>query len=181
MGNAPHHNNVSTGIRAYLDIETTFMGVISVVGIYRPDWGVWQLVGGGVTDVNLYAALEGIQSIVTFNGASFDLPVIRKRLHADLRHEYEHIDLLRICHRRNLYGGLKVVEQRLGIARATAGISGRDAPQLWHLYETYGDEAALQTLLHYNREDVINLALIEMLLNGATPTTPADAVHIIHE
>lgn len=166
-------------MRAYLDIETTFEGSISVVGIYRPDQGTVQLVGGGVCDINLYAALEGVTTIVTFNGSSFDLPVIRKRLYADLKRDYAHSDLLYVCRRRGLRGGLKVVERHLGIARETAGISGWDAPRLWYRYETRDDQAALHTLLRYNREDVVNLALLEALLDGAPVTPPTAAVRII--
>jgi hypothetical protein len=151
-------------MRAYLDIETTFDGTISVIGIYRPDFGTIQLVGGGVRDLPLYEALDGVTTLVTFNGTSFDLPIIRKRLYVDLKNEFEHSDLLYICRRRGLRGGLKKVEMLLGIGRATAGVSGWDAPRLWNRYETYGDHKALQTLLDYNREDVINLALLEFHL-----------------
>ncbi|MDZ4719925.1 MAG: ribonuclease H-like domain-containing protein [Roseiflexaceae bacterium] len=148
-------------MRAYLDIETTFAQTISVIGIYRPDCGTIQLVGGGISDLALYDALDGVETIVTFNGASFDLPVIRKRLYVDLKQEFTHCDLLYVCRRRGLRGGLKKVETLLGIERATAGITGWDAPKLWHRYETLGDQAALDGLLTYNREDVINLAVLE--------------------
>lgn len=155
-------------MRAYLDIETAFDGAISVIGIYRPDLGTIQLVGGGVRDLPLYEALDGVTTLVTFNGTSFDLPIIRKRLYVDLKNEFEHSDLLYICRRRGLRGGLKKVEMLLGIGRATAGVSGWDAPRLWNRYETYGDHRALQTLLDYNREDVINLALLEFHLGLIT-------------
>lgn len=168
-------------MRAYLDIETTFAGNISVIGIYRPDSGTIQLVGGGVSDLNLYRSLEGVSTIITFNGSSFDLPVIRKRLMADLKAEFAHRDLLYICRRRGLRGGLKVVEQILGIARETAGISGWDAPRLWYRYETYADEAALATLLAYNYEDVVNLALLEAVLDGVSATSPAPAITVLME
>jgi uncharacterized protein YprB with RNaseH-like and TPR domain len=152
-------------MRAYLDIETTFDQCISVIGIYRADMGTVQLVGSGVSDLNLYRALEGVATIVTFNGSSFDLPCIRKRLFSDLKSEFDHCDLLYMCRRRGLRGGLKVVEQRLGIARETVGISGWDAPRLWRRYEALDDLEALHTLLRYNREDVINLALLEAVLD----------------
>jgi uncharacterized protein len=154
-------------MRAYLDIETTFAGSISVIGIYRPDQGTTQLVGGGVKDINLYNALAGVTTIITFNGSGFDLPVIRKRLYADLDSEFDHRDLLYVCRKRGLRGGLKVVEQRFGIARDTAGISGFDAPRLWNRYEMRGEQAALDTLLAYNYEDVVNLAILEAMLDDA--------------
>lgn len=150
---------------AYLDIETTWSRTISVIGIYRPDAGVVQLVGHGVTDVNLYAALEGISTIYTFNGASFDLPVIRKQLYADLKSEFVHRDLLHECRRQNLRGGLKIVEQKIGIARPTAGIDGRDALRLWQAYDAYGDQAALDLLLRYNRDDIVNLPRLRCYLH----------------
>jgi uncharacterized protein YprB with RNaseH-like and TPR domain len=162
-------------MRAYLDIETTFSGAISVIGMYCPGRGTTQLVGGGVNDLNLYAALADVTTLVTFNGSGFDLPVIRKRLLADLRAEYDHRDLLYICRKRGLRGGLKVVEQRLGIARATAGISGFDAPRLWARYERLDDEAALKTLLAYKRRFQSGCRCRSVL--AAKPPTLTDTTH----
>lgn len=163
-------------MRAYLDIETTFSGAISVIGIYRPDVGTIQLVGGGVHDIALYEALAGVETLVTFNGSSFDLPVIRRRLYADLKRDFAHCDLLYVCRRQGLRGGLKKVEEMLGIARETAGISGWDAPRLWHRYEVHGDEEALRLLLDYNREDVVNLAVLETHLGLAEFVRPVEVV-----
>ncbi|MFN8504964.1 hypothetical protein [Kouleothrix sp.] len=56
-------------MRAYLDIETTFSNTISVIGIYRPDIGTIQLVGGGVRDLALYEALGGVRTLVTSTAA----------------------------------------------------------------------------------------------------------------
>lgn len=168
-------------LRAYLDIETSFEQSISVIGVYRPDYGTIQLVGAGVHDINLYQALEGVSTIVTFNGTSFDLPFIKKRLWSDLKSEFEHADLLYICRRRGLRGGLKVVEQRLGIKRESAGISGWDAPRLWSRYDTYGDRQALETLLTYNWEDVVHLAILEALLEGQAAPKIAPDIRVLHE
>jgi uncharacterized protein YprB with RNaseH-like and TPR domain len=152
-------------VSAYLDIETAFDGSITVIGVFRPDFGTIQLVGGGVTDVNIYRALEGITTIYTYNGGSFDLPVIRRRLRVDLKQDFQHHDLMRDCWKQGLKGGLKKVELTIGIARGTAGLSGWDAPRLWYRYETKGDQAALDLLLRYNRDDVINLPRLRAYLH----------------
>ena len=168
-------------MRAYLDIETAFDGSVTVVGIYRAGERTIQLVGGGVNDVRLYEALDGVTSLVTFNGTCFDLPVLRKRLFADLKREYQHCDLMYICRKRGLRGGLKLIEQRLGIARETAGISGWDAPRLWQRYDMLGDQAALELLLRYNWEDVVNLARLEACLDGTSDPALASSIDVVME
>ena len=44
-------------MKAYLDIETCAGGAVTVVGIYREDRGLRQLVGGEITDVTVWEAL----------------------------------------------------------------------------------------------------------------------------
>ncbi len=163
----------SHGPFAYLDIETAYNNSITVIGIYRPDGGTFQLVGGGVTDVNLYRALEGVGTIFTYNGGRFDLPVIRRCLQADLVQEYRHHDLMFDCWKHGLKGGLKKVELQIGIARGTQGLTGWDAPRLWHRWDVYGDAAALKLLLRYNRDDIINLPRLRAYLH----TLPDEPVH----
>ena len=77
---------------------------------------------------------------VTFNGASFDLPVLR-RTFPELACPVLHLDLKPLCRRIGLGGGLKSVEDRLGIARPPhlLGRSGMDAVRLWRTYQATGD------------------------------------------
>lgn len=153
-------------MKAYLDIETAFDGAISVAGLYAQDRGMIQLVGGMVTDVSVWQALEGVETICTYNGTRFDLPVIRRRLGLDLAAEFRTHDLMYDCWRHGLYGGLKRVEEQIGIFRRSKGIDGRDAMRFWSLYENGGDEKALEILLAYNRDDVLNLPVLEARLSG---------------
>jgi uncharacterized protein YprB with RNaseH-like and TPR domain len=48
----------------------------------------------------------------------------------------------------------------LGIPRQLQGISGWDAVLLWQRYQNYGDQNALELLLQYNKEDMVNLKVL---------------------
>ncbi|HZE21251.1 MAG TPA: ribonuclease H-like domain-containing protein, partial [Desulfobaccales bacterium] len=62
-------------------------------------------------------------------------------------------------------GGLKKIEPRFGIRRPDEvhGMDGYMAVLLWERYQR-GDRGALERLLTYNREDVVNL---ETLMEAA--------------
>ena len=156
---------------AYLDIETTglsrFYQDITVIGIYIVDGSysrLVQLVGEEVAKDNLLEALEGVSTIFTYNGSSFDLPFIRACLGIDLAEKYHHHDLMYDCWRNNLYGGFKAVEAQLGISRQLKGIGGLEAVTLWWRYQNDDDQNALAMLLEYNREDVVNLKTLRQIL-----------------
>ncbi len=151
-------------MKAYLDIETSFGGEITIVGIFHPPKRMVQLIGDEVNWTNLWKALEGVASIVTYNGNRFDLPKIRQFVGLDLPKYFECQDLMHACHRKNLFGGLKRVEDELGIERETRGIDGMDAMRLWEQYRRSADEQSLQILLEYNREDTMNLYHLEARL-----------------
>jgi uncharacterized protein YprB with RNaseH-like and TPR domain len=152
---------------AYLDIEITGLSCqyaeITVIGIYLvngADSRLVQLVGTEVTRENLLESLEGVNTIYTYNGSRFDLPFIHGALGIDLNTLADHHDLMYDCWRCNLYGGFKAVEQQLGIPRQLQNISGWDAVLLWQKYQDYGDLNALEVLLRYNKEDVLNLKML---------------------
>jgi hypothetical protein len=158
-------------IEAYLDIETTGLSPdyheITVVGIYLvegSDTRFVQLVGEEITEESLFEVLEGVSTIFTYNGKRFDFPFIRDRLGLNLEAEFGHHDLMYDCWRNNLYGGFKAVEQQLGIPRRLTGIGGLEAVMLWWKYINEGDRTALELLLEYNREDVMNLTVLRQSL-----------------
>ena len=156
---------------AYLDIETTglcsFYDEITVIGIcLSKDSGneLVQLVGGDVTRANLLRTLRCVDTIYTYNGSRFDLPFINSRLRVNLREHFHHHDLMHDCWSNNLYGGFKAVEQQLGIPRRLRGIGGAEAVILWWRYQINHDRKALDLLLEYNKEDVVNLIALRWKL-----------------
>ena len=152
---------------AYLDIETTGLSCqyadITVIGIYlvgdkRPKF--MQLVGKDINVNNLLEAVDGVGTFYTYNGSRFDMPFIHGSLGVNLETIAEHHDLMYDCWRCNLRGGFKAVEQQLGISRKLKGVNGLDAIFLWRKYLEYNDEEALDKLLKYNKEDVVNLKVL---------------------
>lgn len=153
---------------AYLDIETTglcsFYDEITVIGICLANNNgnkLVQLVGGDVTRTNLLRTLRCVDTIYTYNGSRFDLPFISSRLRLNLRDHFHHRDLMHDCWRNDLYGGFKAVERKLGIPRRVKGIGGAEAVILWWRYQIHRDRKALDLLLEYNREDVVNLMTLK--------------------
>jgi len=157
---------------AYLDIETTGLSCqyadITVIGIYLVNGResrLVQLVGREVTRDNLLEALDGVNTIYTYNGSRFDLPFINDLLGIDLEGVADHHDLMYDCWRCNFFGGFKAVEQQLGIPRQLKGIGGLEAVLLWQSYQEDSDRNALDLLLQYNKEDVMNLKVLRERLH----------------
>ena len=155
-------------VEAYLDIETTGLSPtgaeITVIGIHvcNGDAATFvQLVGMDITADSILEALNGVQILHTYNGRRFDLPFIHRKLGINLEEMFSHRDLMYDCWRNNLRGGFKSVEQQLGIERESKGITGFDAVRLWWRYVDAFDLDALNTLLKYNKEDVLNLKILK--------------------
>jgi len=144
---------------AYLDIETTGCGSedrITVIGLY--DGYDMQAFIRGENLGDFPEAVSRFKMLVTFSGSAFDLPFIR-RTFPELKMDQLHVDLCHLLRRLGLSGGLKRIEGQLGIRRApeTEGLDGWDAVRLWNAH-LRGSGDALDLLLAYNKEDVINMA-----------------------
>lgn len=144
---------------AYLDIETTslspFEGIVTVVSVH----------GGGTTQTfvkednleELPSYLRKFGVLVTFNGSLFDLPFLSVHF-PQLEPPAAHIDLRFLLYRIGQAGGLKRIEERLGLGNrdGVEGIRGLDAVRLWEEYRR-GNASALERLVRYNRADTVNL------------------------
>ena len=155
---------IDYGKIGYVDIETTglskYTDKITTIGIYDGEKSRIFIRGKDLNE-----ALEHLQEfdiLVTFNGKQFDLPFIE--YHFRTKINSIHLDLRFMLKEFGLKGGLKAIENTLGISRAeeVEEVDGLEAVRLWRAYERLGDEKALDKLIMYNIEDIINL---EKLLN----------------
>jgi uncharacterized protein YprB with RNaseH-like and TPR domain len=143
----------------FLDIETSggYEGVddITVIGLY--DGNKVQTFINGVNLNAFEPAIAPYEVVITFNGALFDLPVIRRHFrHVEL--PPVHIDLRFFLRRLGYRGGLKTIEKAFALSRSARidGMSGYDAVNLWEAYRS-GDNGALEYLIEYNTADIVNL------------------------
>lgn len=149
------------GEATYLDIETTSEGRVTVIGLWDPRRGPRLYVRGH----NLGQFVEeSLDVVVTFNGGSFDLPVLRRSF-PRWRFHGLHVDLRTVMGQLGERGGLKSIEQRLGVGRPEhlLGVSGADAISLWGAFRRSGSKEALRRLLEYNLYDVIQLRSVAQI------------------
>ena len=122
--------------------------------------------GKDVTAQSIVEVLQGADVLYTYNGSRFDLPFIYCRLGINPATITRHCDLMYDCWKNNLYGGFKAVERQLGIERRLTEVNGYEAVRLWWRYVDYFDLDALNTLLEYNKEDVLNLKVLREKLGS---------------
>jgi uncharacterized protein len=166
---------------AYLDIETSDDVVgragISAIGVLDRN-GVRLLLAGRDLDDFPAVAAEW-KLLVTFNGLSFDVPVLRRAFPA-WQPPACHIDLRHVLARLGHDGGLKSIERRLpmlGLGRPAHldGIDGWDACWLYRR-GVNGDRAALRRFAEYNLYDAVNLrTLMAYAFNEMVERETADA------
>ena len=167
------------GSVAYVDTETT--GLAGGTGTYVFAAAVARPIDSGLRVVQFFLPQPGMESsllhalleemnaadrVATFNGSSFDLPLLRtrwvmSRMPGDLSHP-SHVDLLtlsRALYRHRLDScTLRSVEIRLLGYERDDPIAGSMVPDAYFRYLRYGPDQLLEMALEHNRLDVISLA-----------------------
>ncbi|WP_440990119.1 ribonuclease H-like domain-containing protein [Haloarchaeobius baliensis] len=152
----------------FFDIETTGLSQdrddVTTVSFHQAGETTTLVRGDNLTAGALHEQFDDAALVATFNGARFDVPFLETSFDVDI--DVPHVDLMYPCKRLGLSGGLKTIEQDVGIGRDEPDITGRDAVRLWHEYERGSDEA-LDTLVRYNRDDARNLqTLMDVVADG---------------
>jgi uncharacterized protein YprB with RNaseH-like and TPR domain len=143
----------------FVDIETSggYQGMdeITMIGTY--DGKEARTFIAGVNLPGFESAIASFDLVITYNGASFDLPFIRRSF-PGISLPVAHIDLRSLLGKLKYRGGLKGIERQMGLTRDPSidQMNGYDAVKLWRRYQE-GDASALDLLVKYNSADTVNL------------------------
>jgi uncharacterized protein YprB with RNaseH-like and TPR domain len=146
----------------YLDVETSGLDGcgLTVVGVSDGRGYRCFIRGINLTSESLQRELSKSRLLITFYGSAFDLPLLKRSFPSlTLLSTLPHFDLYFAARRLGLGGGLKRLEEVLGIGRdpEIEGMTGADAVRLWAEWVRDGNEESLGRLIAYNRADVLNL------------------------
>jgi uncharacterized protein YprB with RNaseH-like and TPR domain len=183
---------------AYIDAETTGLArgagtYAFLVGVGRYREGTLEVAQFFMRDpaeeAAMLAALRGYLAasgaLVTFNGKTFDLPLLRTRYVAN-RQDYPfgdlpHLDLLSLARRlwrsRLSSRAMSALEAEvLGYARPPGDVSGWLIPALYFDYLRDGDARPLRGVLAHNATDVLSMAALLAHAAALTADPFADVV-----
>ncbi len=142
----------------FLDIETTgYHGDITVLGLYDGTDTKTFVRGINMDRKTVLDELSKYKMAVSFNGLSFDMPIMQK--YFGFKWNKPHVDLRFVCSRLGYSGGLKKIEKVFNLKRddEVEGMSGEDAVTLWRDWRKNHNRDALDKIIAYNEEDIVNL------------------------
>jgi tetratricopeptide (TPR) repeat protein len=167
---------------AFVDTETT--GLAGGTGTYA------FLVGVGVFEGETFAIhqffmrdfheepaqlhalgelLDGLEAVVSFNGKSFDMPLLETRFlmarQPPRLHGAPHLDLLPVARRFWKYRlescALSSLETEvLGVRRARSDVPGWLIPSLYVDYARSGDAREMPRIFYHNAQDILSLVTL---------------------
>jgi len=183
----------------YLDTETTGLAggtgtcafLIGVGAIEGSDFVVRQFFLRDYPEEKavleaLAEVLRGYQGLVTFNGKTFDVPLLETRfrlarqrspfgrmIHLDLLHPARQLWKLRLesCRLTHLEAEI------LGIGR-TGDVDGAEIPGIYFDYLRSGDARGLQPVFYHNSLDIVTLAALTAELARIIRTESARGVDV---
>lgn len=194
----PGISNLSLEEFAFLDTETT--GLMGGTGTYAFLIGVGKFISGEfhLSQIMMrnpdeepaqLAVLEELlapcAAIVTYNGKTFDIPLLRTRYKTHKWQfpikNYPHIDLLHLARRlwrdRLPSRTLGNIEAHvLGALRTEEDIPGWTIPQLYFDYLFTGDATPLKRVVYHNEVDIVSLAALFCYANDLLTNPTSESI-----
>jgi uncharacterized protein YprB with RNaseH-like and TPR domain len=146
--------------------------------------------------VALDERLAAAELTVTFNGRTFDLPLLRSRYRqnrrflpslsegvARLGEDRPHLDLLHPARRlwRQRLQSCRLInleQQILGLMRSEDDVPGRLIPELYLAYVQSGLAGEMRRVFYHNLEDIVTMVGLADQLSRAFGETPALTLHV---
>jgi uncharacterized protein YprB with RNaseH-like and TPR domain len=122
--------------------------------------------------------MSRFDTVVSYNGNSFDLPFIETRMSANRVEPlapFASVDLLYTA--RRVFRGilpnnrLGTVERHIRGIKRTGDIPGRYIPDAYHDYVRSGDARAMKNVLYHNRMDLFTMAILINRLASNEPSS----------
>jgi uncharacterized protein len=124
--------------------------------------------------------LQAASMVVTYNGKSFDMPVLRARYVMNALEpppERDHLDLLHLARRvhrhRTWSKSLGVLEREVLRFRRGPDIAGEEVAERYRHFMRSGDEQGLQAVVDHNEHDVLSLLALVGLYGEPLRSLPA--------
>ncbi|WP_018995323.1 ribonuclease H-like domain-containing protein [Thioalkalivibrio sp. ALJ2] len=168
----------------FIDTETTglaggagtvafLVGLATLEGgrVRLRQWLMTAFAGEGALLAAVDAALDECDHLVSYNGKTFDLPLLRDRRRMQRRPdvpETAHTDFLHPV--RSLFGHawpdcrLRTVEERLLALDRQDDLPGSEAPWAWKAYLASGRSDELERVIQHNTDDILSLTLLGPVL-----------------
>jgi uncharacterized protein len=171
--------------QVYVDTETTGlsggsgtvafligMAVVEADALVVTQYLMTRFIGESAMLASFSRALSPDDRLVSYNGKSFDLPLLLTRYRMQAVAEpftaLPHLDLLHPV--RRLFGAawpdcrLLTLEERLLGFRRQHDLPGSEAPAAWVDYLKQGRAEKLIQVVEHNRQDIVSLALAHAML-----------------
>ena len=182
-------NTVETGVRKHLFIDTETTGLSGGTGTipFLIGFGYFDQSGFRIgqlileNPINEPAQLiefskivNNYENTITFNGKSFDLPLIHTRFALnkipDPLVHFSHIDLLHLSRKiwksRLADRSLKELEKHiLHYLRSSEEVPGWMIPQIYFDFLRSGDGALLKNVSYHNAIDIVSMAALYLKIN----------------
>ncbi|HMP96101.1 MAG TPA: ribonuclease H-like domain-containing protein [Kiritimatiellia bacterium] len=162
---------------AYVDIETSGDQAHPEITVVAVNYRGRVFTFTAERDLHRFLdLLDTLSLLVTFNGASFDIPQLEAHFHIPMN-DIAHIDLRWSCYHAGLKGGLKEIERQFGLIRPPdlLGVDGAEADWLWRRWKMTGQPHLVAKLIRYCAADVVGLEhLAHRLIAQCTGRPPPD-------
>jgi uncharacterized protein YprB with RNaseH-like and TPR domain len=193
-------DGISPRASVFMDTETTGLAggtgtLVFLLGMARFSGGALEvsqlfLTGFQGESAMLSEArdfLRDADALVTFNGRSFDSPLLAARYRlSGLRDPFaklQHVDLLHPTRRTFKHSWpdcrLQTAERRLLGVERVGDLPGSEAPQAWFEWVRHGRHEALSAVCSHNRLDLLSLAVLPAALQRSHDDPAATGANVL--